>query len=85
MIRKLKSSSLFSASEQKVIKILGRKKMLIGDLVKIFYKRKPVDANNKIGTFVRRIKKKCEFHDMPWTLDGEGAGRNGRTVWRKSV
>jgi hypothetical protein len=85
MRKKQKNSSLFSDSEQKVLKILGRKKMLIGDLVTEFYRRKPVDANNKIGTFIRRIQKKCDFHELPWTLDGQGAGRNGRTIWRKSI
>jgi tagatose-1,6-bisphosphate aldolase len=79
-------NSLFSKSEQKVIKVLGRKKMTITDLVKGFYRSKrPVDANNKIGTYVRRIQKKCKFHDLPWTLEGIGAGRNGRTVWRERV
>lgn len=85
MPKKLTSSSLFSESEAKVLEILGRKKMTINELAAEFYKKKPVDANNKITTFLRRIKKKCEFHKAPWTIDGEGAGRNGRTVWRKSV
>lgn len=77
-------SELFSDNEQKVLRILGRRKMTIAELTEKFYSggRRPLDANNKVASTVRRINEKVEYHGVPWFLNGVGRGRAGRTVWR---
>ncbi len=77
----------FSEAEQQVLKILGRKKMTIQDIAEDFYHdgdshHEIVDPGNYIANVVRRIKRKCEFFKLDWTIDGVGRGRGGRTVWR---
>lgn len=75
---------MFSESEIKILEILDGRKMTIAELTKEFYSEPlPMDANNKVASVVRRIVRKCEHHDLTWTLAGEGAGRAGRTVWKK--
>ncbi len=75
--------NVFSDTEQKVLKILGRRKMTIAQLAE---KIKPdlVDPNNYLAGVVRRITRKCEHYHMTWTLKGKGAGRHGRTIWRET-
>ncbi len=75
---------LFSPMEQKVLEILGKKKMLIIEITQEFYdhKKHPIGANNGIGNAVRKINAKCKFHHLPWFLNGMGSGRAGRTVWK---
>ena len=74
---------MFSATEKKVLKIIGRKKMTITDITKKLYKgERRLTGNNSTAGVVRRINMKCYHHDLKWCLDGRGAGRAGRTVWR---
>lgn len=75
---------LFSAREQKILAIIGKKKVTIAHItMKLFGKDQvPWMANNVAGA-VRRIAMKCQYHDVDWTLEGEGIGRLGRTVWRE--
>lgn len=74
-----------STNEQRVLEILGRKKMTISEITVEFYRghQLPIFANNVISMVVRNINKKCVHNKSDWYLNGEGAGRAGRTVWRE--
>jgi hypothetical protein len=76
--------NMFSPTEMKVLKILGRKKMTISEITtKLCGKhKKSINAGNIVAYFIRRINMKCKFHKLDWFLNGKGAGRLGRTVWR---
>ena len=79
----MKNSNPFSPTETKVLKILGRRKMTISEIAAAFYDDKtPMDPNNVIGLAIRRINRKCERQGLPWYLNGKGAGRAGKTVWK---
>lgn len=75
---------IFSPTEVEVLKALGRRKMKIIDVTKKVFrgKKPPIGANNSIAAMIRRINSKCEYHKLPWFLNGMGSGRHGRTVWR---
>ncbi len=75
---------VFSASEETVIEIIGRKKKTIAQITKEYFgdPTELMDPNNYIAAVVRRVARKCDFHSLPWTLEGAGRGRRGRTVWR---
>ena len=75
---------MFSESEESILKIIGRRKMTIAEITEEYfaYVEPRLDDNNYVGSVIRRIKKKCDFHKLPWTLVGKGGGRGGRTVWR---
>lgn len=80
---------MFSPSEAKVLKILGRRKMSIKDITAKFYedlKNEPFNANNFVGLLVRRINSKCEYYDTDWRLKDDGkTGRAGKTVWKEKI
>lgn len=78
---------MFSENEKKVLKIIGRRKRTIKEITKIFYKGEkfPIGANNNVGATIRRIIKKCEWNELPWTIEGYGSGRRGRTVWKEEL
>lgn len=73
----------FNKSEMKVIKMINaHKQITIKELTQKFYKgRIPMEANNYVAQVVRRINRKCEYNKLGWTIDGQGAGRQGRTIW----
>lgn len=75
---------LFSPTENKVLKILGSKKMTIKKIAEEFYKgvKKPINPNNVISGAVIHINRKCEYHNLEWFVNGAGLGRAGKTVWR---
>jgi hypothetical protein len=75
---------MFSPAERDIIKLIGQRKVPIAKLVEEYFRDRelPFEANNYIASVIRRITKKCEYHRLNWTIDGEGAGRHGRTVWR---
>lgn len=78
------NSDLFSPNEERILKILGRKKMSIKQIAAKFLEGREVflsDQNGVAGT-VRRINEKCEKHELPWFLNGMGSGRGGRVVWK---
>lgn len=81
------SKDIFSFSELLVIKIMGKKKMTIAEITKEMYiddeEAAPIEPNNYVASVVRKISKKCDYHKLPWTINGEGNGRGGRTVWRE--
>ncbi len=75
---------IFSAREQEVLKVLGRKKLLIVEITEMVFgkKKAPIGANNGIGSAIRRINEKCRYHKLPWFLNGMGVGRAGKAVWK---
>jgi len=78
-------TSLFSPTELKVLRMLGKKKMTITEVAKKYFSRSPqhvFDPNAVVYTAIRRINKKCEFHQLPFFINGVGIGRGGRTVWK---
>ena len=62
---------MFSDRETQIIKIIGRKKVSLEDISsKLFQaKSKPFDGNISVANSVRRIIKKCQYHNLQWTLD----------------
>lgn len=82
---KLDMTELFSPLETKILEVLGRKTMSIHDITEQAYSEadEPLGANNTIGTAIRRINEKCEYHELDWFLNGEGVGRGGRTIWKE--
>lgn len=74
---------MFSDTENKLIKIMKHeRKYRLSDLSdKFFGDDKPLYEAIRIGNLVRGIAKKCEFYNLTWTIEGEGGGRGGRTVW----
>lgn len=76
---------LFSPTENKVLKILGRRKLTITEIREKFYedeKEEPLNPNNVISSVVNRINKKVEYHNLDWFINGVGLGRGGKTVWK---
>ncbi len=73
----------FSPHEKDILKIIGRKKLTIGQVTSEFFKEETFEGNNYVAAIIRRIVRKCEHHQLTWTLKGQGAGRSGRTVWRE--
>jgi hypothetical protein len=75
---------VFSPLETKVLEILGKGTMTIGEITTAIYYRKlkPFEANNTVARAVRRINEKCKFHKLSWFLNSNGRGRGGKSVWR---
>lgn len=74
---------VFSPSEQKILKLIGKRKIKLAALTEKFYKgvERPFNADIIVASTVRRINRKCSFLRAPWRLAGQGLGRQGRTVW----
>jgi hypothetical protein len=76
---------VFTAPEKEVLKILGRKKLTISQIVSRWGgPSHALDRNNYIASVIRRINKKCKHHGLTFSIAGEGAGRGGKTVWKES-
>lgn len=77
-------TELFSPLENKVLIALGKRTLSIWDLTCKIYGGEPHEINqtNVIAGTVRRINKKCEHHKLDWFLNGVGAGRGGKIVWK---
>jgi hypothetical protein len=59
----------FSERESKILKILGYRQMTIEKIVaEVFENDAPLDAEIAVGNSIKRIMKKCEHYDLPWTL-----------------
>lgn len=74
----------FSKLENSILtKLKGR--MKISELAeKIFTTEdKPLNPNVSISNAITQINKKCKKYKTLWIIDGEGMGRNGKTVWLK--
>lgn len=81
---------MFSYAEERVIKILGHRKLTIHAIAEKYYDSKdhhlepPMDPQNYISRVVRRISTKCEHFNLKWTIVGERIN-GSRTVWRKPL
>jgi hypothetical protein len=72
---------MFSEMEQRVIKALGNKKLMIKDLTKLIYPdTQPFNAGNSVAGIVRRIRNKCIHNKLDWSITSTGGGRGGVTV-----
>ena len=68
---------MFSVREEKILKILGRRKMTYQEIAeKLFDDDKPLDAEIAVGNSIRRIMKKCEDKLSKKKINGR------LTVWR---
>ncbi len=75
---------MFSPTETKIIEIIGKKKMTIAEITDELHdtEYRPLNANNRVSSAIRRINDKCIHYKLKWELNGEGLGRHGRTVWK---
>ena len=78
---------MFSNHEKTVLGIMGKKEMTITNISQVFYEDavRPLNGENYIAGVIRRIKDKCEYNELTWTIMGIGAGRGGRTVWKVNI
>jgi hypothetical protein len=69
---------MFSPREELILKVLGKKKLTLREIVTEMFadkpREKPFDAEISIGNSIRRIIEKCEFHKIEWTLSRERKG-----------
>lgn len=79
---------VFSPIQEKIIEVLGTKKMKVTDIAKEVYKgsrEKPLVPSNAIISAISYINLKCMKNKLNWRIEGEGSGRNGKTVYVKKV
>lgn len=77
---------MFSPTEKTVIDIIGRRKITLAELTEELARvsqHESFDLNNYVAGVVRRIVKKCDHYKLNWTIEGQGSGRGGRTVWKE--
>lgn len=61
---------MFSEREEKIIKMLNKGNRTVKEMVsKIFVERPPFNAEISISNSISRILKKCDFHDLNWTVE----------------
>ena len=63
---------MFSIREEKIINIIGRKKLRINDITFELFredKNAPFDSNITVSNSIRRIIKKCDYYKIGWTLE----------------
>lgn len=72
---------MFSPTEERVLKILGKRRMSLTDIAHRFNDQ-CYDKNARAASAIRRINKKCRYHKLDWFINGYGVGRGGRTVWK---
>ena len=60
----------FSIREKKIIDIIGRKKMTLDQITSELFKEsdKPFEPKIVVGNSIRRIIRKCTYHNLTWTL-----------------
>jgi hypothetical protein len=75
----------FSDAERELLRILGRRKMTITQIVSRWDgSSHALDRNNYIASVIRRINKKCKFYGLKFIIAGKGGGRAGKTVWKET-
>ncbi len=62
---------MFSAREDEILKIIGRKRLTLDEIITSLFnnKNRPFETRISVGNSVRRIIKKCSYHKLLWTLD----------------
>lgn len=75
---------MFSEREERIIKIVGRKKLTLDEISEKLFKNEPTpfDANILVGNSIRRIIKKCSYNNLKWTFE---KNRNERKLTIKKV
>ena len=59
----------FSERESAIIKIIGKKSVTVEDISNQLFKLgAPLDSGVLITNSIRRIIKKCQHHELEWTL-----------------
>lgn len=77
---------MFSEREEKILSILGRRRMTYNSIaVELFYDGSvPLDAEIAVGNSIRRIIKKCEAEQLKFQIVKKKV--NGyMTVWRITI
>lgn len=65
----MKHDVLFSNRENKIIKIIGRKKITLAEISDdLFEGDSPLDGVILVSSSVRRIIRKCEYYSLDWTI-----------------
>ncbi|MGL4557994.1 MAG: hypothetical protein ACRCV5_10850, partial [Afipia sp.] len=75
------NNAKFSPLENQLLAVLGKKKMTLVDIAGELWTQPRINPNNQVASIVRRINAKCELYKLDWHLNGDGAGRGGRTIW----
>lgn len=75
---------MFSPTEEKVLKILGKRRLSIRELSNRYfgYSEQVLNPNAVVSSAILRINRKCKYHKLKWFINGSGSGRGGKTVWR---
>lgn len=78
--------SKFSKLETKIIKELRKQDggLSISQLAKKVYRDvliPPLNMNISVNNTITQINNKVDRHQLDWYIEGEGMGRNGKTVW----
>lgn len=76
---------MFSDLQNKIIDVLGDKKLSIVELAAKVYKdtpNAPLAPNNSVISAIHYINLKCEANNLKWYIYGEGKGQKGKTVYR---
>lgn len=75
---------MFSMTEERILEVLGRKKMTVLEITAALYdiKRFP-ESRNTISNMIRRINLKCRLNNLDWYLNANGGGRHGKLVWKE--
>lgn len=74
---------IFSPREREIIKILGKKKLTLLQIAGDLFKKesKPLEPAITVNNSVRRINKKCEYHQFLWKL--EVTKLNGKSIIKR--
>jgi len=75
---------IFSPKETAILAIIGDRKLKTLEIAEELYgrKKRPLSWRNIVGPTIGRINEKCKYHKLNWCIDGEGLGRDGKTVWK---
>lgn len=74
---------MFSKTEEKILKALGRKALMVAEITDKVYtkKNRPLTAANTVAGSILRINRKCKFYKLDWEIKSYGSGRGGKIVW----
>lgn len=75
---------MFSDREEKIIKIIGIKKMSIGEVATKLFEKLPLDSSILVANSITRINRKCKFYNLTWSIKKERK-KNTTLVSREKV